>query len=482
MKHIFKCYIKTLTPLHIGCDEFYEPMGFVVDENRNELTAFDPISFISQMNDNDKKRFAEICSRGTVESILEIYKFLRRRPALGKSVQLCSGFVSHYNKTLSISTNNKERIQKESNNFAISRTSFLTADDRPYIPGSSVKGSLRTAYLNFLAAKTKVPLQDKKDKQASKELEAKLLSYEKSKIETDPFRLVKVSDFMPVGDVQTRIVYAVNIKKVSGGESKGPPQIIEAIMPGAVFCGNVLIEEPLTEQAVKKPIQLEALLDSGRVFYSKEHKRENEELQTAGVCVPETFFSKGSIPIRIGRHSGAESITIEGHRNIKIMGGKGKPPSFKDHATTLWLSSEESKPQVVTHCKPFGWAELCDNSPASEQDFEKAEEEWQNKHRCFTEKGALVVNPLNGIACEVRATDSVPPPPDNVIWENVYLTWSPGDGVITATIEGKKATVKGKEIVPEPLRNSLFGKKKRATAGKVKVEPVGNGYRIVEIL
>ncbi|SPD72999.1 hypothetical protein PITCH_A1640009 [uncultured Desulfobacterium sp.] len=482
MKQVFNCFLKTLSPIHIGCDEVYEPMGFVVDENKNELTAFDPISLISQMNDSDKKRFSEICSRGSVESILEIYKFLKRRPASGKEVQLCSGFVEHYNKTLSIPANDKRKIQQELNNFAISRTSFLSAYDRPYIPGSSLKGSLRTAYLNGLAAKTKVHLRDKADKQASKGLEATLLNYEKSKIETDPFRLIKVSDFTPVGAVQTKILYAVNIKKKSGNEAKGPFQVLETILPGNVFMGNIVVDEPLSAWVINKPIKLDGLLESSRTFYSREHKREQRELKNAGISSGNAFFGKDSIPIRIGRHSGAESVTIEGHRDIKIMGGKGKGSSFKDHATTLWLASEQSKPQTVTNCKPFGWAELCEISPAMEQDFDKAEKEWRDKENRLIKKLSLSDNAPRVNTREFEVIDSVPPPPDFVIWENVYLTWSPGDGIITATSEGKKASVKGKEIVPEPLKNSLFGKKKRATAGKVKVEPVGNGYRIVEIL
>jgi CRISPR-associated protein Csm5 len=482
MKQVFNCFLKTLSPIHIGCDEVYEPMGFVVNENKNELTAFDPISLISQMNDSDKKRFSEICSRGTVESILEIYKFLRRRPASGKAVQLCLGFVEHYNKTLSIPANEKRKIQQELNNFAISRTSFLSADDRPYIPGSSLKGSLRTAYLNGSAAKTKVHLRDKTDKQASKELEAKLLNHEKSKIETDPFRLIKVSDFTPVGAVQTKIVYAVNIKKKSGNEAKGPFQVLETILPGNVFMGNIVVDEPLSARVINKPIKLEGLLESSSTFYSREHKREQRELKNAGISSDNAFFCKDNIPIRIGRHSGAESVTIEGHRDIKIMGGKGKNSSFKDHATTLWLASEQSKPQTVTNCKPFGWAELCEISPAMEQDFDKAEKEWRDKQNGLIKKLSLSDNAPRGNAREVEVIDPVPPPPDFVIWENVHLAWSPGDGIITATSGGKKATVKGKEIVPEQLKNSLFGKKKRATAGKVKVEPVGNGYRIVEIL
>ncbi len=474
MKQIYQCFIKTLSPLHVGCDEVYEPMGFVVDENRNELTAFDPISFISQMNDNDKKRFLEICSRGTVESILEIYKFLRRRPAVGKSVQLCAGFIRHYNDTLST---DKKEIKDKLNKFVISRTSFLSADERPYIPGSSVKGSLRTAYLNRLGQSQRIPTPS--GKYAASDLEKKLLSY--IDIPDDPFRLVKVSDFMPVGEIQTRIVYAVNIKKKSGGAAKGPFQIVETIVPETVFCGNIVVEKPLTDGAVKKPIQLEALLQNGRTFYYSEHNREQNELKTAGISVSEAFFSKGSIPIRLGRHSGAESVTIEGHREIKINEGKGKS-RIDNHATTIWLASEESKPEIVTHCKPFGWAELCEMTPMRQQEFEKTEKEWADGKS--TRKITVFIRKNSGLSEKSAIPQPNQPPPKKAsepeIWQNVTLSYSKGDQKLAAVSGKKNATAKGLDLVSEPLRGKIM--KKSMQVSRVEVEPYGNSFRLLKIL
>ena len=69
-----------------------------------------------------------------------------------------------------------------------------------------------------------------------------------------------------------------------------------------------------------------------------------------------------------------------------------------------------------------------------------------------------------------------------VIWEKVGLVWSPGNQIVTANWQGKHATGKGKDIVPESLHSKLFGKKKRASANKVEVEHVGNAFRIIRIL
>ncbi len=144
-KQIFKCYIKTRSPVHIGCDEVYEPTGFVMNEKVKQIVVFNPFEFIGELSETERNEFNAICSKGTVLSILEMYKFLRNKRAEGRTVDVCNGFVKHYNKTLSMNTVNEKAL----NSFSLPRTSFISSDQRPYLPGSSIKGSLRTAYLNL---------------------------------------------------------------------------------------------------------------------------------------------------------------------------------------------------------------------------------------------------------------------------------------------------------------------------------------------
>jgi CRISPR-associated protein Csm5 len=61
--------------------------------------------------------------------------------------------------------------------------------------------------------------------------------------------------------------------------------------------------------------------------------------------------------LRVGRHSGAESVTLNGVRDIKIMEGKGpdgrNKSSNSNAAKTLWLAAV-TKDQS-TKLLPFGW-------------------------------------------------------------------------------------------------------------------------------
>ncbi len=66
-------------------------------------------------------------------------------------------------------------------------------------------------------------------------------------------------------------------------------------------------------------------------------------------------------------------------------------------------------------------------------------------------------------------------------WDNVHLVRTPQNNMIIATSGNRKATVTGKELVPDKLHKLLFGKKKSASGQKVDVEAVGNAYKIIKI-
>ena len=84
----------------------------------------------------------------------------------------------------------------------------------------------------------------------------------------------------------------------------------------------------------------------------------------------------GTYALRIGRHVGAESITVIGHRNIRIMLGRDKKDIYQDRATTFWLASDINKNPHNHGLRPFGWtvldpltAELNKQLDAEEDDY-----------------------------------------------------------------------------------------------------------------
>lgn len=348
-----------MSPVHIGCDDVYEPTSFVIDEKKRRLIEFDPMDFIKELSLGDRQKFTDYCMRGDISSIVNIYKFISDKRVKGREVEIADGLLDHYKKVIGLSVRDEKKIKQELNQFAISRTAYNPHNNLPYIPGSSLKGAIRTAHLSRLAMNGGI--KGRKDK--AKDLEVELLG---GRFETDPFRMVKPSDFLPVGDVKTKIIYAVNKKKkTSKFEARGPFQVLETIKEDTVFEGIIHIQQPDMKAGIDKPIQAKELLSSTHEFYRKIVNDEDDVTKSIGAnsIVVNRIINKfkdnrgiSAFLLRIGRHSGAESMTIEENRWIKIS-PPGKPHKFSDKgATTIWLASETSKPNSNNGLVPFGWA------------------------------------------------------------------------------------------------------------------------------
>ncbi|WP_457573885.1 RAMP superfamily CRISPR-associated protein [Desulfolithobacter sp.] len=351
----------------IGCDEVYEPTGFVVDEEACELISFDTYEFLRMLDDDALRRFSGICAKGSIGSLLELMRFMRqnREHAEGERCGLAREFIDHYRQVLGMK-NNARHIQQNLNRFQISRTAFNPHTNLPVIPGSSIKGAIRTAVLNLRNNGRSFP--SFRGKQASRELQEHLLNFRTRELAGDPFRLVKVSDFVPTGNFRRRIIYAANLKKrPSGQDFKRLYQILEVIEPGAEFLGTITVQQPAGRRVgIKDPLTWQEIQQALQQFYGTENRRENRELSSIGTQ-PLQLNTQG-LPLRIGRHSGAECVTVFGHRSIKVSPPGKKPFKFKDHATTLWLAAESKTPGPGAHLQPFGWSMLY---PVTENDKEK---------------------------------------------------------------------------------------------------------------
>ena len=359
----------TLTaPLHIGCGTVYDPTGFVIDFGKKELIAFQAINFLSQLNAAALQEYSNICQKGTVISIQELYKFMTRHKemASGNQIAISKGLAEHFEDVLK---KQAADFKKELKKFVIDRTSFDPLTDRPIIPGSSLKGSLRTAILNRRSTKNgSFEYKDNSDKK----LQIKLLG---GSFGEDPFRLIKVSDFTTVGEAKKKILYA--IAKWKDPDKKnliGQYQILEVVEAGTVFAGSITISSPSSGQ-IKKPIQLEEINQALTYFFSSEKQREEQQLSEIDLPAIDDSQVQG-VPLRLGRHSGAECTTIEGYRKIKVSAPKAKTKIFKDTATTIWLASNSKNPNDNRFLLPFGWAKLTLIEEEEAAEIKKKQQEW----------------------------------------------------------------------------------------------------------
>lgn len=361
-----------LSSVHIGCDDAYEPTSFFIDVNEKKLAEFDEVNFFKSLPDEDKRKFMSICAEGNIASILKIYKFISNKSEQikrKKIIKVSDDFINHYKEVLRLVEKDEKNIKQNLNKFIINRTAYSPQSGLPYIPGSSLKGALRTAYLNKLVKDKDI----KGYRGKAKDLEFELLGGGFAK---DPFRMIKVSDLFlseessGSEDMHTGIVYAVNKKKKkSKYEASGPFQIVETIKEGSIFEGTINIQKPEDTADIKKPIEKKEFLNAINNFYKPAFNAENKiikeirenlsSLHKIVDVIKEKFRDKlgdTACLVRVGRHSGAEAVTIEYNRNIKIMQKKGVPSEWKDHATTIWLASNDRKPSDNSELTPFGWA------------------------------------------------------------------------------------------------------------------------------
>lgn len=469
----FKVRLHVISPVHIGCDEVYEPTGFMVDKAAQKLIAFDPLDFVRSLNQTDRKKFMELCDKGTLESIVEIYKFMWQRTEVpqGHAVEVSKGFVDTIERVLTLP---KDKVKQELNKFLVSRTSFLPADNAPYIPGSALKGSLRTGWLNH-----KNGGKNNKERKPEEALLGGTFA-------TDPLRMVKISDLAPVTTPKTRICFAVNKKKkISKFQAKGGniPQILEVILPeSAVFEGIITLHRQEQGGGINNPVPVTLdFFANATSFFSKKMSDEELILKTinlpAGIAakMKSSFgerLMKSVFPARIGRHSGAECVTIDGLRNIKILGKRvnGKQEySSGPHSTTLWLAGDT--PKAESNLLPFGWValELLELDPAAPL--------WPE--RIITERETVTAV----VAAPAVKAPPPPPPPELTVWSIAILTWSPGNQTLTVQHDGKKSEVKlaaDRTLVPETLHKKLFVKRD-AVKAVVTVEKQGNAWLIIKV-
>lgn len=396
----YRMLITPLSPVHVGTGESYEPTNYVIEEG--VLHEFDTGAAMAALTDADRKSLLEIGNRRPDWAmILAARKFFfdRRESLMPWAVQRIP--VTDY-----VGILYKERIARAAqieasgakvlNELTIDRTSFNPATRLPILFGSSLKGAIRTALLDGVNAGKPVRyLDEKKRKENNLELQTRLFQYRPGKFELDPMRLVQLSDAAWCGESglpAAQVHLAVNRKKVAvldehGNLRKskvesgnGPDQILECV-PGwryRAFFGqlNLQLVTGVPEQDRKGNRQLPTatlrfdaaqIANACNAFYRPILEEECSLLHQRGyldttwykaiqafLATSQARMQRGdAFLLRVGRHSGAESVTLNGVRNIKIMKGKDEKPEYLDAAKTLWLAADEK--DQSTRLLPFGW-------------------------------------------------------------------------------------------------------------------------------
>ncbi len=379
--------ISTLSPVHVGCGEDYDPTHYVI-ENQT-LHEFEPGAAQKVLTAQDRQELLRIVSNVNNRRMLqEVQAFFyqrrqalmtiakRRVPAVPKLVEFYQGRVGQ---TVQTEGDGSQLVNK----LAIGRTFFNPVNGAPILPGSSLKGAIRTALLDGINQSK--PLQTQQER--SLVLQQRLFRYDH--FEQDPMRLVQLMDaaFLDTEGVGTELRFAVNRRRKppKPGDSSTQSlaergdlyQLLECV-PAArfrVFAGQLTVQQvdSVNDERGRLPAlplrwNLAQIAAACNRFYRPQLEAEIVQMQERNYLNPqwakliETLLS-GSMAqrleknqaflLRVGRHSGAESVTLNGVRNIKILRGRDQPADYRSETTTWWLAAGST--QLKTGMLPFGW-------------------------------------------------------------------------------------------------------------------------------
>lgn len=381
-----------LSPIHIGTGDSYEPTNYVIDNGT--LYEFDTGGALTALTETDRNELNRIVNARASEDMLKAVQrfFYERRDRLKpwsiNTIPVLDGVAELYGKRVGQTANRESGSSQVLNKLEIDRTARNPINRQPVLFGSSIKGAIRTALLDQINHGERAS-----ERKGLHEFQGRLFQYRDPErgrlvLEQDPLRLIQLGDaaWNAVQSLPTTQIYlAVNRKKSPVLDEKGALrqaigenlyQILECVPAfyGNGFIGQMTIQHVGLDATKKLPAKslrfsitdiatacnrfyLPQLTAERTLLQERDYGDDNWLKQVTGLLTiaQERIETGKAFLLRIGRHSGAEAVTVSGARNgnIKIMKGKGQQPEYADAPKTLWLAAND--PKQRTGLFPFGW-------------------------------------------------------------------------------------------------------------------------------
>ncbi len=296
--------LETLTPIHIGSGETIDPYEYIITDKLYKINLW---KFIESLDNKDKENFLKISSSDMVKTRL----FIKERADLSN--------VTEYSMNVQRSVHNlyTDKIDDENNQLSI-QTCIKTLD-RPFIPGSSVKGPIRTALLFSMAEK---PIIDTRNIQQN--------TFKFKNAQDDPFRALSISDSLPIdlGDMLICPVktYTRNKKKNDEFEESGYISLVEGTnsyytSKTIKISHNIAIDYRLQKQNNFIDINADKIASSCNEFYGRVIEEELNFYEDSDTSLAYDVYKSFKIDLpslerekafmlRLGWGSGYNSLTI----------------------------------------------------------------------------------------------------------------------------------------------------------------------------
>lgn len=352
--------ITPLSPLHIGCGEDYEPTNYVVDVKKRFLYGFNPS--VVHLENTIRKSLLEAAKKADSTEIYNVYKknLESFRPWAQIVVPMDPASVLGYKKML------EPKGKQKATKFEVSRSTYevRVKDGRVcnevYIPGSSLKGTIKTALADRLNSLKRIE---------NKNIDREILG---GCFETSPLRFLKVSDLHAGGMfVETKVRCAMRFYK------KEPPKncgisgaYFETIEPWQfrAFKGELILASDqnknntqhvyasITELIRDLNRYSEKIWDKEVRWYHRADSGWAESVEDLLSRLQEPMRAGRVALLRLGKNAGAESKTLSGGVSRIEIRHRNNTRETLTYTTTMWLLPETASAPQNASGMPFGWA------------------------------------------------------------------------------------------------------------------------------
>jgi CRISPR-associated protein Csm5 len=343
----YKLKLTVLSPIHIGTGEDYEPINYVIDKAKAKLPGgkivekdymfvFDEMEFYKNLDNIKQLEFTKIVSETSYDARFKLYGFIASHKEIAKKIAFQKVSVKEevakdYYRGIGKVVNKERDGRKVFNSFTIAKTYILPNTQKPILPGSSLKGSISTAYQEELYRQTR--------------------NYEKvQELMLKPthdniFKNLSIADANPIKHA-TFVGEAINKKRKI--QRSGIPVRVQAIMQTSEFKTQITIKDKLDFRVIAKSCN-----DHYLPLFKSQFNYETDEYTRLSLA--DSFVARyenwqpqqNQFLLKVGKYSGARAVTVDGIRKIKIKTNRGFVD--KDEETTFWS----------INALPFGWL-LCE--------------------------------------------------------------------------------------------------------------------------
>ncbi|ABK17036.1 type III-A CRISPR-associated RAMP protein Csm5 [Syntrophobacter fumaroxidans] len=373
---------QALTPIHIGSGNEIDPLEFILEGNR--LVRFNPADVVNGLSGEELRRYSQLVERADLKGI---QAFLRTHLDAAHHDHVYVDVSKEFKRLF------EEKASNPSNQFRVDMMPHNPHSGAVYLPGSSIKGAIRTAVINYFAniePATKSTVHqtvgaEQNLRNKARILEESALDRRHSQTERDVLRLLDVQDVDLPNDA-TRIDRALNYNPQKQGSQEIQIWVerVKALADGGgapqfevtLHLDTAAMKHPGMKATLGRTLDFDTILRACNLFYWGRMTAEGEKFdqkKSGGKSwkALHELFPKGKTPdgqivaidpsknywcypqrkrmlLRVGRFSHFESLSVDGLREGYNI--QARTPIEDMGATRTRCSMENGRPAM-----PFGW-------------------------------------------------------------------------------------------------------------------------------